>query len=46
MSSRIVFDAQWCRTCKVCEVVCSISKEGQARPSLARINIFFDEFGV
>ena len=41
---RLVFDPHWCRTCKVCEVACSILKEGEARPSLARINIFFDEF--
>ncbi len=46
MSARIVFDAHWCRTCKVCEVVCSIAKEGQARPHLVRINIYFDEFRV
>lgn len=41
---RLVFDPQWCRTCKVCEMACSIVKEGQSRPSLARINIYFDEF--
>ena len=41
---RLVYSPQWCRACKVCEVVCSIAKEGQARPSLARINIIFDEF--
>jgi len=41
---RLVFDPQQCRTCRVCEVTCAIVHEGQARPSLARINIFFDEF--
>jgi Fe-S-cluster-containing dehydrogenase component len=28
----------------VCEVACSIGKEGVAQPALARINVFFDEF--
>jgi Fe-S-cluster-containing dehydrogenase component len=28
----------------VCEAACSIGKEGTARPALARINVFFDEF--
>ena len=41
---RILFDPQQCRTCRVCEVACSIIKEGRARPSVARINILFDEF--
>ncbi len=41
---RVVFDAHWCRTCRVCEVVCSIAKEGQAWPAVARINILFNEF--
>ena len=41
---RIVYDPQWCRTCKVCEAMCSIAKEGAAHPALARINITFDEF--
>ena len=41
---RLVFDPNSCRTCKVCEIACSIAKEGEARPSLARINIHFDEF--
>ena len=41
---RLVFDPSQCRTCKVCEVTCSIVKEGQARPSLARMNVYFDEF--
>jgi carbon-monoxide dehydrogenase iron sulfur subunit len=42
--ARVVFDPAWCRTCRVCEVACSIGKEGTARPALARINVFFDEF--
>ncbi|MDF1512563.1 MAG: TIM barrel protein [Anaerolineae bacterium] len=42
--NRIVFDPDWCRTCKLCEMVCSISHEGEARPSLARIQIAFDAF--
>ncbi len=43
---RVVFDPAWCRTCKVCEVACSILKEGQARPALARLRILFDEFAA
>jgi anaerobic carbon-monoxide dehydrogenase iron sulfur subunit len=43
---RVVFDPAWCRTCRVCEIACSISKEGQARPSVARIDITFDEFAA
>ena len=46
MRGRVEFNAQWCRTCKVCEVVCSIAKEGRAQPALARINVFFDEFST
>jgi carbon-monoxide dehydrogenase iron sulfur subunit len=42
--ARVVFDPAWCRTCRVCEVACSIGKESTARPALARINVFFDEF--
>ena len=41
---RIVFDPHWCRTCRVCEVMCSIAREGVASPALARINVTFDEF--
>lgn len=44
--NRIVFDPQWCRTCKLCEMVCSIVHEGEARPALARINITFEAFKV
>jgi Fe-S-cluster-containing dehydrogenase component len=44
MHSHIVFDAEWCRTCRVCETACSIAKESEARPSISRINVFFDEF--
>jgi electron transport protein HydN len=40
----IAFDAQWCRTCRVCETVCAIAHEGAARPALARIRVTFDEF--
>jgi len=40
----IAFDAQWCRTCRVCETVCAITHEGAARPALARIRVTFDEF--
>jgi carbon-monoxide dehydrogenase iron sulfur subunit len=43
---RIVFDFHFCRTCRVCEAVCSIHKEGQARPAVARIAILFDEFAT
>ena len=43
-TGRIVFDPQWCRTCRVCEVMCSIAREGVASPALARINVTFDEF--
>jgi carbon-monoxide dehydrogenase iron sulfur subunit len=43
---RIEFDPDWCRTCKLCEMVCSISHEGAARPTLSRINIQFDAFQV
>jgi Fe-S-cluster-containing hydrogenase component 2 len=42
----VVFDATMCRTCRVCELACSIAHEGEARPSLARIAILFDEFAV
>ena len=42
--ARVVFDPAWCRTCRVCEVMCSIAKEGTARPALARIHVCFDEF--
>jgi anaerobic carbon-monoxide dehydrogenase iron sulfur subunit len=42
--ARVVFDAACCRTCKVCEMACSTLKEGTARPAVARINVFFDEF--
>jgi Fe-S-cluster-containing dehydrogenase component len=41
---RIRFDPQWCRTCRVCEIACSIAKEGVARPAVAGIAIHFDEF--
>jgi len=41
---RLVFDPSFCRTCKVCEVMCSIGKTGQAWPAVARIKITFDEF--
>jgi len=41
---RILFDAKSCRACRVCELGCSIHKEGKARPAVARINIVFDEF--
>jgi carbon-monoxide dehydrogenase iron sulfur subunit len=40
----IAFDAQWCRTCRVCETMCAIAHEGAARPALARIRVTFDEF--
>ncbi len=43
-TARIAFDPQWCRACRTCELACSIAHEGQASPSLARINILFDEF--
>ena len=41
---RIVFSSAWCRTCKLCELACSIAKEGQARPHVARLRVTFDEF--
>ena len=43
---RVVYDPGSCRTCKVCEIACSIGKEGEARPALARMNITFDEFNA
>jgi Fe-S-cluster-containing dehydrogenase component len=42
--ARVVFDPAWCRTCRVCEVMCSTGKESTARPALARIHVLFDEF--
>lgn len=44
--NRIVFDPAWCRTCKLCEMVCSIEHEGESRPTLSRIRISFDDFKV
>jgi len=41
---RLVFNPQSCRTCRVCELVCSIIHEGVASPGLARLNIHFYEF--
>jgi len=41
---RILFDPRWCRTCRVCEVMCSIAHEGVASRALSRINVTFDEF--
>ena len=41
---RLVFDPQSCRTCRVCELVCSIFHEGVASPGLARLNTHFYEF--
>jgi carbon-monoxide dehydrogenase iron sulfur subunit len=43
-AGRIVFTPNWCRTCRLCETVCSISREGRANPALSRIRIHFDEF--
>lgn len=43
---RLVWNAAFCRTCRVCEQACSISHEGVARPAVARINVFFDEFAT
>jgi Fe-S-cluster-containing dehydrogenase component len=42
----IAFDAQWCRTCRVCETACAIAHEGAARPALARIHVTFDVFAA
>jgi carbon-monoxide dehydrogenase iron sulfur subunit len=41
---RVRFDPQWCRTCRVCEIACSIAKEGVARPAVARIMVQLNEF--
>jgi anaerobic carbon-monoxide dehydrogenase iron sulfur subunit len=41
---RIVFEPKFCRACRVCEVACSITREGLARPAVARIGITFNEF--
>jgi carbon-monoxide dehydrogenase iron sulfur subunit len=41
---RLVFNPQYCRTCRVCEQACAITREGYARPAVARINISFNEF--
>jgi Fe-S-cluster-containing dehydrogenase component len=38
------FNPNRCRTCKVCEVACSVFKEKQAWPAMARMNIEYDEF--
>jgi len=43
---RMVFDPAWCRTCRVCEIACAIGHEGVARPAVARINIYFNEFAA
>ena len=43
---RVLHDPWSCRTCKVCEVACSIGKEGEARPYVARMNVYFDEFNA
>lgn len=40
----LVFSPDWCRACRACEVACSIAKEGEARPALARMNLHYDEF--
>ena len=45
-TGRVAFAPHWCRTCKACEMACSIAHEGQARPAVARINITFDEFAI
>lgn len=44
MRGPLEFHSENCRACRMCEVICSVVKEGQAVPSLARINVFFDEF--
>ena len=43
---RVLFDPQWCRTCRVCEAVCSITHEGWSNPATARINVTYDEFAT
>jgi carbon-monoxide dehydrogenase iron sulfur subunit len=41
---RLLFDPKYCRTCRVCEQACAITREGWARPTVSRINVTFDEF--
>jgi anaerobic carbon-monoxide dehydrogenase iron sulfur subunit len=41
---RLFFDPLQCRTCRVCEVACSISHEGTARPAVARLHVALHEF--
>ena len=41
---RLAFDGDACRACRACEMACSLTHEGAVSPSLARINIAFDEF--
>jgi len=41
---RIIFDGNSCRTCRLCEVSCTIYRYGQARPAVASISITYDEF--
>jgi len=38
------FSGVACRACRACEMACSLTHEGAVSPSLARINIVFDEF--
>ncbi len=41
---RVVFEPELCRTCHVCETACAIHHEGEARPAIARIRIYYREF--
>jgi len=41
---RLAFDGDACRACRACEAACSLTHEGAVSPTLARINVTFDEF--
>jgi Fe-S-cluster-containing dehydrogenase component len=40
---RLAFDGDACRACRACEAACSLTHEGAVSPTLARINVTFDE---
>lgn len=39
----IVADPTSCTGCRICEIVCSLTKEGECNPSKSRISIFKNE---
>ncbi|MBM3957329.1 MAG: 4Fe-4S dicluster domain-containing protein [Gemmatimonadetes bacterium] len=40
----LTFDAEICRWCSACELVCSIHHEGVFQPSASRIRMLLDQF--